>query len=49
MIVQPEPAWSAFAALKDRGAAKRLGLDPAHAAHWLPIPLLPATIGAAWL
>lgn len=41
--------WTAFAALKDRGAVTRLGLDPMKAAGWLPIPLLPAALVAAVL
>jgi hypothetical protein len=42
--------WTVFAAFRDRSAAIRLGIDPTHVASWLPIPLLPATIGAvlAW-
>ena len=39
--------WSVFALLRDRGAAIRVGLNPAHAAGWLPIPLLPAALTAA--
>jgi hypothetical protein len=41
--------WSVFAMLRDRGAVTRLGLNPAQAATWLPIPLLPSTLVAVLL
>lgn len=39
--------WTIAAALRDRGAASRLGLDVAQFACWAPIPILPAALVSA--
>ena len=36
--------WMVLTMSRDRSAAVRLAIDPAHAASWLPIPLLPAAL-----
>jgi len=47
LLVALAVIWTVFAAFRERSAAIRLGIDPSHVAAWIPIPLLPATIGAA--